>query len=64
VVLFKGIASGQRDVLSIIVNRWVKPLEMGRGPSHGRLPLQFFYFWGSSEAAMGVGRAAPRWAWQ
>jgi hypothetical protein len=26
VVLFKGIASGQRDVLSKIVNRWVKDI--------------------------------------
>jgi hypothetical protein len=29
VVEFKGIASGQREVLSMMVNRWVKPLDAG-----------------------------------
>jgi hypothetical protein len=33
VVEFNGMASGQREVLSIIVNRCVKPLDAGRGPT-------------------------------
>ena len=28
-----GTASGQREVLSTMVKRWVKPLELGRGPT-------------------------------
>jgi len=33
VMEFKGIASGQREVLSMMVNRWVKPLDAGSGPT-------------------------------
>ena len=33
VVIFKGIASGQREVLSMMVNRWVTPLDAGSGPT-------------------------------
>jgi hypothetical protein len=36
VVAVMGMASGHQEVLSMMVNRWVKPFDAGRGPTRSK----------------------------
>jgi hypothetical protein len=49
VVAAMGMASSQRDALSIIVKKWVKPFDGGRGPTRSS------WMWLKLHVGMGMG---------
>ncbi len=57
VVEFKGIASGQREVLSMMVKRWVKPLDAWRGPTRS------MWMWLNRQVGTGM-CCGGTWTWR